>query len=225
MDVAADFYVWRQQANHYVSRKKEIVMLEVTQKIGALDVKVTGESPHEVIEQFSFFGALPAQCPVEGCGHALQLTYKVVGEKRYKYYGMKCANTPAHECNFGQRTDDSSLYYKGAESFGLEFRAREAEESGQDAHEPRQQRRDDFNARDSRPAQNQQQDNGNGEQPSRSGGPTSGQRTLLTNLLTRESVTLNDAYELTRASKKLEEMSVGECARFIDAVKLKLGVK
>lgn len=207
-------------------------MLKVTQKIGALDVEVTGESPHEVIEQFSFFGALPAKCPVEGCGHALQLTYKVVGEKRYKYYGMKCSNTPAHECNFGQRTDDHSLYYKGADSFGLEFRAREAEESGQGAHEPRQQQRreqprDDFNARDSRPqAGQQQQSNGDGEQQgARSGGPTSGQRTLITNLLTRASLTLDDAYEMTRASKKLEEMSVGECARFIDAVKLELGVK
>lgn len=196
--------------------------------MGSHKITVSGVDEKEAIKNISLFSQIPDACPE--CGSALFFTYRKVAAKGDKkggtFYGIKCKGMPAHEKYFHTHDNEAqNLYLIASEGFELEYAARGAQDSGQPERGRQEQPRDDFNARDSRPAQNQQQDNGNGEQHARSGGPTSGQRTLLTNLLTRESVTLNDAYELTRASKKLEEMSVGECARFIDAVKLKLGVK
>lgn len=210
-------------------------MLKVTQQIGALTVEVAGEQPKDIIQQLAFFGTLPGLCPFPvdaetTCDFLLQLTFKVVvpqsGEhkgKTLKYYGMRCANTPAHECNFGQRADDGSIFYKGANSFQMEYKAREAMESGQHSDHPIQTRqdtqaRDSFNARDDSPQQN-----GGGEQPRQ--GPTSGQRTYMTKLLTDAHITLNDAYEMTKATKNFEEMPPAVAAKFITAVELELGVK
>lgn len=196
--------------------------IRVKQEIGTLTVEVTGEQPKDIIQQLAFFGTLPAACPfeVEGgpCNFALQLTFKTVvpaqGEhkgKTLKYYGLRCANTPAHECNFGQRADDGSIFYKGASSFQIEYKAREGAQDYTSDHEdhgrqqqsaPREQARDSFN----------QPDNGNG-------GPTSGQRTLMSKLLADLGMSLDQAYVATGATKRWEEMNAGQAARFIDAVK------
>jgi hypothetical protein len=217
--------------NCYVT-VKENVMLTVIQKIGTLTVQVAGEQPKDIIEQLSFFGSLPATCPfeVEGgpCGFALQLTYKAFvpksgqhAGKNLKYYGMRCSNQPAHECNFGQRTDGGAIYYKGPESFQLDYNAREQMESGHGGYEdhgqqqqsaPREQARDSFNETAAGVAPTQQPEHGNG-------GPTSGQRTSMSKLLADMGLTLAQAQTATGATLKWEEMNAGQAARFIDAVK------
>jgi hypothetical protein len=219
--------------NCYVRRKENVMPIKVTQEIGTLTVEVTGEEPKDIIRQLAFFGTLPAACPydLEGapCNYALQLTFKTVvpqhGEhkgKTLKYYGLRCANTPAHECNFGQRADDGSIFYKGASSFQVEYKAREGAQDYHGDHEdhgrqqqqsaPRQEPRDDFNETAAGVAPTQQSEHGNG-------GPTSGQRTLMSKLLADMGLTLEQAYTATGASKKWEEMNAGQAARFIDAVK------
>lgn len=212
--------------------------IRVKQEIGTLTVEVTGEQPKDIIQQLAFFGTLPAACPfdVEGgpCNFALQLTFKVVvpqqGEhkgKTLKYYGLRCANTPAHECNFGQRADDGSIFYKGALSFQLEYKAREAQESGYGGHEhhqPAQQQREtrpDHEARDSFNRRDEAEGQVLAEQ-SNNGGPTSGQRTLMSKLLADAKITIGDAQRMTGATLKWDEMSPGQAARFIDAVKEKV---
>jgi len=211
--------------NHYVS-VKENAMLKVTQQVGALAVEVAGESPKDVIEQLGFFGSLPAVCPfeVEGgpCGHPLQFTYKAFtprqgqhAGKLLKYYGLRCSNVPAHECNFGVRTDGGALYYKGKESFEIEFEARKQFESGnhEGYDDNRQHPRDDFNQTDNDGHVQQQ-----AAQPEH-GGPTAGQRTLMSKLLGDLGMNIEQARTATGATLKWEEMNPGQAARFIDAVK------
>lgn len=219
------------QVNCYATVKENVMPIRVRQEIGTLTVEVTGEQPKDIIQQLAFFGTLPAACPfdVEGgpCNFALQLTFKTVvpqqGEhkgKTLKYYGLRCANTPAHECNFGQRADDGSIFYKGASSFQLEYKARDAQESGyggHNEHQPpaqpqREQPRDDFNETAAGVVPTQQPEHGNG-------GPTAAQRTLMSRLLGELGMTLEQVYVATGATKKWDEMNAGQAARFIDAVK------
>lgn len=220
-------------------------MMKVIQQIGTLTVEVAGDGPKEIIQQLSFFGSLPAVCPFqlgdEVCAHALQLTFKVVvpksGEhkgKTLKYYGLRCANAPAHECNFGQRADDGSIFYKGAESFGLEYKAREAQESGHGGYEDHGngggQARDDFNDHPRRHPDGWEDKTAQQQQTPASrddgAGPSGAQRNMLSKTLTEAGIDMKEAYRLTGATMDFDTMNPGQAGRFIGTLKQKLaGVK
>lgn len=113
-------------------------MIKIFRTMPGGSVEVMGDTQMAVIQELNFWESLPALCPFEGCGQPLHFFYKRAQEK-YDYYGLRCENEPAHECNFGQRTDHSGLYYKGPESFDTEYKAQQQRANGNGGQQQPQQ--------------------------------------------------------------------------------------
>lgn len=83
-------------------------MLKLTIPIaGDAIVEISGNDNKERIEQASFWMTLPKVCPE--CNAPLILSYR--RPQNYPYYGLICTGDVPHECNFGIRRDDTSLFY------------------------------------------------------------------------------------------------------------------
>lgn len=181
--------------------------------MGGHEVTVSGGDEKEAIKNISLFSQLPDACPV--CQASLFFTYRKVAAKGEKkggtFYGVKCKGTPAHEKYFHTHDNEAqNLYLIATEEFQLEYAARSAQSSGYDeppdnGRQQRQGPRDDFNLPAAPP------------QPAANGGPTSGQRTLMSKLLADKRMVMDQAYALTGATKKWEEMTPQQAAAFITA--------
>lgn len=190
--------------------------------MGGHEVTVSGGDEKEAIKNISLFSQLPDACPV--CQASLFFTYRKVAAKGEKkggtFYGVKCKGGPAHEKYFHTHDNEAqNLYLIATEEFQLEYAARSAQSSGyeeppdngrQQQTRPDREARDSFNQPDNGDAQQQQPEHG---------GPTSGQRTLMSKLLADVGMTLDQAYIATGAKKKWDDMNPGQAALFIDAVK------
>lgn len=78
-------------------------------------VEIDGDEETTIIAQAAFWTELPEACPI--CGATLRLSHRK--PKGFTYYGLVCKGSPEHECNFGQKKEDGSLYYKGPASWRL----------------------------------------------------------------------------------------------------------
>lgn len=83
-------------------------MLKLTIPIaGDAIVEISGNDNKELIEQASFWMTLPKACPE--CESPLILSFR--RPQNFPYYGLICTGNTPHECNFGARRDDTSLFY------------------------------------------------------------------------------------------------------------------
>lgn len=194
-------------------------MLKVIQQLGPLTVEATGEREQEIFEKLDFWTRLPSQCGVCAAPVGLACRRTTGGN----YYLLRCTSQPAHEAQVRQHkpANGGGLYFRADEQFELEWAARNAQSSGYDEPPDNngQQQRPDREARDSFNSRDELNAPGVAATEQGNGGPTSGQRTLMSKLLTDMGLTLEQAYAATGATKKWEEMNAGQAARFIDAVK------
>jgi len=88
-------------------------MITIKTKIGGSVVEVAADKMIHAIQGAAFFMELPTKCP--RCGDEnLRFTYRKTKEG-YHYYGMACGR--GHSTSFGQKQEDSTLFYKRNETW------------------------------------------------------------------------------------------------------------
>jgi len=94
-------------------------MIHVRTVLGEnVTVTVTAETEKEVIKKASFFTELPTKCPL--CDSPVHFNFR--NPKDFNYYGLRCTGPNPHECNFGAHKEGDTLFYKGKDSWGDEYR-------------------------------------------------------------------------------------------------------
>lgn len=95
-------------------------MIHVRTTLGEnVTVTVAAETVKEVIQQASFFTELPTKCPL--CDSPVHFNFRNPGN--FNYYGLRCTGTNPHECNFGAHKEGGTLFYKGKDSWGDEYKS------------------------------------------------------------------------------------------------------
>lgn len=87
--------------------------MAVTLRINTVggEAEISGDTPHDLIMQASFWSSLPTVCPV--CYSPLTWRYTVAQDK-HKFYALVCTGEQPHDTNLGQKQDgNNTLYYKG----------------------------------------------------------------------------------------------------------------